>query len=116
MTEISILISNIREYLNYAKEAYEKNDFNTAITLFFKALVTICDYEILRKTGSTPYSHESRFRKLESDFPHLYRIIDRDFPYYTDSYRITISKRIVDLVKGDVEKLIKELGLEEKIK
>lgn len=68
----------------------------------------ICDIEIFRKTSSIPSSHENRFRTLENKFPHLYRVVDKDFPYYTDSYRIIISKRIVDLVKEDVEKFIKE--------
>lgn len=69
-----------------------------------------------KKTKSIPSSRENRFRILETKFPYLYRIIDKDFPYYTDSYRITIGKRVVDLVKEDVEKLLKEFGLDEKRK
>lgn len=116
MTQFDILLKNIKEYLKYAQEAYEKNDYNTAMTLFFKVLVTICDYQILRETGTIPSSHENRFRVLEVKFPFLYRIIDRDFPYYTDSYRISIDKRIVDLVMNDVKKLLKEFKIDEKIK
>jgi hypothetical protein len=116
MDQLSILLMNLKEYLNYAKKAYEEENYNTAVTLFFKAVVTICDIEILKKTKSIPSSHENRFRILETKFPYLYRIVDKDFPYYTDSYRITISKRVVDLVKEDAERLLKEFGLDEKRK
>ncbi|MBU3905025.1 MAG: hypothetical protein KJ906_02675 [Nanoarchaeota archaeon] len=116
MVELSVLYKNLKEYLSYAREAYNKENYNTAVTLFFKALVTICDIEIFKRTKILPSSHDNRFRTLEARFPYLYRIVDRDFPYYTDSYRITISKRVVDLVKKDVEKLLKEFGMDEKIK
>lgn len=112
MDQLKILLENLKEYLSYARKAYDEENYNTAVTLFFKALVTICDIEIFRKTSSIPSSHENRFRTLENKFPHLYRVVDKDFPYYTDSYRIIISKKIVDLVKEDVEKLLKEFGLD----
>ena len=112
MDQLEVLLKNLKEYLKYAIEAYKKENYNTAVTLFFKALVTICDIEIFKKMKMIPSSHENRFRTLENGFPYLYRIADKDFPYYTDSYRITISKRVVDLVKEDVEKLLKEFGLD----
>ncbi len=115
MEQLDVLYKNLKEYLSYAKEAYGKEDYNTAITLFFKVLITICDIEIFIKLNVIPSSHENRFRILQARFFSLYRTVDRDFPYYTDSYRIKIDKKLVDLVKGDVEKLIKEYRLEEKI-
>ena len=116
MDQLGILIKNLKEYLGYANEAYEKGSYNTAVTLFFKALIAVCDIEIFRKTKIIPSSHESRFRMLEQRFPFLYRIADKDFPFYTDSYRLTLTRRIADMVKADVEKLIKEFGLDEETK
>lgn len=116
MDQLDVLVGNLKGYLKYAYESYVNGDYNTSLTLFFKALIAVCDIEIFQKTKTIPSSHENRFRVLESRFPYLYRIADKDFPYYTDSYRITISKRIADLVKGDVEKLLKEFGLDEKVK
>ncbi len=116
MEQLDVLYGILKEYFNNAMEAYEKENYNTAITLFFKALVTICDIEIYKKNKTVPYSHDSRFSILRERFSHLYRIVDRDFPFYTDSYRLAISKRLTDLVKEDVEKLIKEFNLDEKIK
>ncbi len=115
MNQNETLLKNLQEYLRNARNAYDKGEHNTAITLFFKALVTIADWYILSKTGVVPSSHENRFRILESKFHFLYRILDRDFPYYTDSYRMTIKKDIVDLVRDDVEKLIREFKLDKKI-
>ncbi len=116
MNQFEVLLKNLKEYLKYANEAYAKGGFNTAMTLFFKALVAICDYVVLQKTGTIPSSHENRFRLLEIKFPSLYRIIDRDFPYYTESYRISVDKKLVDLVRQDVENLVKQFKLDEKIK
>lgn len=116
MNQFEVLLKNLKEYLKYATEAYTKGDFNAAMTLFFKSLVAVCDYIILQKTGTVPSSHENRFRTLEIKFPSLYKIIDRDFPYYTESYRIAVDKRLVDLVRQDVENIVKQFKLDEKIK
>ena len=56
MEQLDILYRNMKEYLSYAKEAYRKEDYNTAITLFFKALITICDIEIFIKLNIIPSS------------------------------------------------------------
>lgn len=106
------ILKNIKEYLGYARLADSKGDNNTAITLFFKALVAACDWFVLQKTGSAPSSHEGRFRLLQIKFPELYRILDRDFPLYTESYRSVVAKEAVDLVKHDVEQLLKDIGIE----
>ena len=115
MTEMDDLLNNLAEYLRNGRNAYVKNENNTAITLFFKALVTICDIHILQKTGAIPSSHENRFSILEEKFSFLYEIMDRDFPYYRESYRTITKKDFVELVKNDAEYLIKKLGLDKKI-
>lgn len=116
MKQDELLLRNIKEFLAYSYEAYGKGSYNTAITLFFKALVSIIDYHLFLKTGAIPSSHEGRFRALELKFPGLYRIIDADFPLYTESYRMTVSKNDAEKVKRDVESLIRQFKIEEKIK
>ncbi len=116
MGQGELLLKNIKEFLAYAYEAYRKGNYNTAMTLFFKALVSIVDYHLFLKTGAVPSSHEGRFRTLESRFPGLYRVVDADFPLYTESYRIAVSRSDTEKVKLDVESLIRQFKLEEKIK
>jgi len=106
-----ILIENFNEYFNLGSEALTKRKFNSATTLFFKAIAALCDLYILRKEGHIPSSHTNRFRILEEKYPELYRVVDRDFPFYQDSYTQKMSEESAKLLKEDAEKLKKILGL-----
>ena len=106
-----ILIDNFNEYFSLGLEAFGKNKFNSATTLFFKAIAALCDLYILRKEGAVPSSHSSRFRILEEKYPEIYRIADRDFPFYQDSYTKKMDKEAAELLKEDAETLKKMLGI-----
>lgn len=106
-----ILLENFHEYFNLGTEAFEKGKFNSATTLFFKAIVTLLDIYILRKEGSMPSSHTGRFRTLEEKYPELYKIADRDFPFYQDSYTKKMDKESAQLLKEDAETIKKILGI-----
>ncbi|MDD3175210.1 MAG: hypothetical protein PHU51_01925 [Candidatus Nanoarchaeia archaeon] len=97
-----ILIQNYEEYYSFALDAYNKQKYNSATTLFFKALVSLCDLFLFRKEGQIPSSHTNRFRSLEK-YPEVYEIVDRDFPFYQDSYTARMDKDIAELLKNDVE-------------
>lgn len=106
-----ILIENIKEYNNNAIEAENKKQYNTAVTLFFKALASLCDLYILIKEGHIPTNHTERFRILETKYSEIYKILDKDFPFYQDSYRIRLNKEISIILKEDVRKLSKILNI-----
>lgn len=108
-----ILIKNIKQYLKYARIAHEEEDYNTSLVLFFKTLTAICDLKIFRDKRIIPSNHAHRFRILENEYPAIYKILDRDFPYYTDTYELEIKKETAELVKKDAEKLLKEVGGED---
>jgi hypothetical protein len=101
----SVLKRNLEEYLRYGNMAYREKNYNTAVVLFFKALVTLCDMEIFMKKRILPTNHTNRFEILRRGFPELYRMIDRDFGYYRDSYKLTLDKDMADLVRRDVERI-----------
>ncbi|MBI2110710.1 hypothetical protein HYT51_02930 [Candidatus Woesearchaeota archaeon] len=107
----TILRDNFNEYFTLASEAMEKKKFNTAATLFFKAIAALCDLYILRKEGFVPSSHTQRFRVLEEKYLEIYKIIDRDFPFYQDSYTQKMSEESSKLLKEDAEKIRKILGI-----
>ena len=100
-----ILFENFNEYYSSGVDDFNKGKYNSATTLFFKALVALFDLFILRNEGITPSSHSSRFRILEEKHPNLYTIADRDFPFYQDSYTKKMNKEIATLLKEDVEKI-----------
>ena len=69
------------------------------------------DLFILRKEGMTPSSHSNRFRILEEKYQEVYKIADRDFPFYQESYSKRMDKETAELLKEDVEKLKKIIGI-----
>ena len=77
-----ILLENTKEYTEFALGAFQQGKFNSATTLYFKALVALCDLYLFRKEGIIPSSHSQRFKILEEKYPLLYQIVDRDFPFY----------------------------------
>ena len=106
-----ILLENIEEYYSFGLNAFQKDKFNTATTLFFKAIVALLDLFILREKGIVPSSHTNRFRILEENFKDLYAIADRDFPFYQQSYVNKMDKESAELLKNDAENLKKKLGI-----
>lgn len=102
-----ILYDNFEEYYNFALDAFIKKKYNTATTLFFKAIVSLSDLYILKKTGSSPSSHSTRFRIMENKFPDLYFIADKNFPFYQDSYSKKMGLEEASMLKNDTEKIKK---------
>ena len=106
-----ILRENITEYYELGLFAFKQKKFNSATSLFFKAIASLGDLIILQKTGVVPSSHTDRFRILEQKFPDLYALFDRDFPFYQDSYTKKMDKESAELLKEDAEKLAKDSGI-----
>jgi len=70
----------------------------------------LSDMIILRQKGFIPKSHAERFRILEQSYPDIYAIIDKDFPLYQDSYSLSISRELAEVIKNDVQKIAKKAG------
>ena len=103
-----ILEQTAREYFTSGREEYEKKRYNSALVLFFKALVSLIDLYILEKTGITPSSHGDRFRTTQQNFPEVYDLLDKDFPFYQDSYVQLISKEVAEVIKNDAETMARK--------
>jgi len=106
-----VLADNFLEYYSFGLEAFGKKKYNSATTLFFKATAALCDLIILRKDGKIPSSHTDRFRILEEKYPTLYKIADRDFPFYQDSYTQKMDLESATLLKEDAEQVRKIAGI-----
>jgi hypothetical protein len=102
-----ILINNFKEYFSIGLDSYNNKKYNTATTLFFKAIAALCDLFILKKEGYIPSSHKNRFRILEEKYIDVYNIADKDFPFYQDSYTKKMTKEDALILKNDIEKLKK---------
>ena len=107
----SLLVGNAEEYYKNGIDAEKREEYNSSVTLFFKAISSLCDIYILEKDGRIPSSHSDRFRILETKYPDIYRIIDKDFPFYQDSYRTRLTKEVSVMLKEDVRRLCEILGI-----
>jgi len=106
------LLQNVKEYMRNALAAKSKGEHNTAVTLFFKAMVGICDLHLLRKEGFLPSNHVQRFRILESRYSEIYRIVDKNFSLYQDSYKLRMDFTSSGIMEKDVRKLSKITGIQ----
>ncbi len=107
-----VLKDNAKEYYKNALGAEKKGEFNTAVTLFFKTISSLADLYILLKESRMPKSHTDRFRILEDKYPEIYKLIDKNFPFYQDSYRAKLNKEICEVLREDAEKLFRELKIQ----
>ena len=103
MTEKEIIEKNLKEYLEIAEYSLSKRKFNSAVILYYKALVEICDLELLRKLNKIGANHTERFELLRITSPLLYNTASKLFRFYRDSYSKEISETIAKLVKEEVE-------------
>lgn len=103
-----ILIKTAKEYYASALEEHKKARYNSSVVLFFKALIALTDLYILQKTKSSPSSHTNRFQITKKYFPEVYDLLDKDFPYYQDSYIQIMSKDLAEAIKDDVQIMAKK--------
>lgn len=111
MAQEETLLENVKEFVKEARKAKEDRAFNSATTLFFKALAVSMDLFILKKEGFIPSNHNERFRLLKEKYPSFYRIMDKDFPLYQDSYRLKMSKQMVEVLEHDVNEVAQTAGI-----
>jgi|SRR3989344_6361075 len=106
-----LLESNALEYYRNGVVAEKRAEYNTSVTLFFKAMASLCDLQILRDKGFFSSNHSQRFRILEKEYPDLYLKIDNDFRLYQTSYRLKLDKNTSEVIKYDVEALFERLRI-----
>lgn len=98
-----ILINTAKEYFFSGEDELRKGRYNSAVVLYFKSLIALVDLFILKKTGNTPSSHNERFRTAQENFPDVYSLLDRDFPFYQNSYIQIMTKDLAEVIKDDAK-------------
>jgi uncharacterized protein (UPF0332 family) len=104
-----ILFDNVEEYLQSAERALAEKKYNVAATLFFKAICAAVDLFLLQNEGMAPSSHSDRFRTVQQKYPAIYEILDRDFPFYQDSYSRKMSHEAVEVLKEDAKAITERI-------
>src|SRR3989344_5313889 len=103
MHEQDVIERNFKEYMEIAEYSMSKGKYNAAVILYYKALVEICDGELLKRVNKIGTNHTERFILLKKHAPELYAIASRLFRFYRDSYNKEITETIAKLVKKEVE-------------
>jgi len=106
MSSKEFLLDNVNEFIKEAREAALNKSYNSSVTLYFKAIAVLCDIFILEKEKQIPKSHVERFQILKEKYPKLYKIIDKLFPLYQNSYRIKLNKKYVEIFENDIKQII----------
>jgi len=110
--KFEILKKTAKEYYQSGVEELSKNRNNSAVILFFKCILSLTDLFILKHKKITPSSHSERFRIAQQNFPEIYDILDKDFPFYQDSYNLIMSKELAEIIKNDAEKIAKKTEID----
>ena len=103
MQKNEILEKTAKEYFYSAEDELKKDRFNSAVVLYFKSLVALIDLFIFQQTGKTPSSHNDRFYVLKEKFSEVYDLLDKNFPFYQDSYVHLMSKELAEVIKNDAQ-------------
>ena len=104
--EEEFLLENIREFVKEAKEAKLNKSYNSSVTLFFKAIAVSADLFILKTEGYIPKNHTERFNLLKLKFHDIYKILNKTFPVYQQSYRLKMNKEYAEVLENDFKRLI----------
>ena len=105
------LIENAKEYFKNGIYAQKRKHCNTSVTLFFKTLSALTDIYIIEKEGRPPSSHSERFRILKKKYKEIYDILDKDFPYYQNSYRSKLNMEISKIFENDCRTIFEILKI-----
>ena len=106
--EEDIITKNFKEYLDIAEYSFKNKKFNAAVTLYYKALVELCDLVLLKKINKIGANHTERFKLLGQFEPELYKMASKLFKFYRDSYNKEISETIAKIIKDNVENAKKQ--------
>ncbi|MBI4154688.1 hypothetical protein HY498_01215 [Candidatus Woesearchaeota archaeon] len=106
-----ILEKTAKEYFSAAEDEFKKERYNSAVVLYFKALVSLSDLFLWMNTGKTPSSHTKRFQIAKEKFPEVYNLLDKDFPFYQASYFQIMTKELAEVIKDDAQIMAKKVKI-----
>ena len=98
-----ILEKTAKEYFYSGGDEFNKERYNSAVVLFFKSLISFVDLYVYQKTGKTPSSHTERFWVTQTNFPEVYELLDKDFPFYQGSYAQIMGKELAEVIREDAK-------------
>ena len=106
MNKKELLKARIDEFLDAAKDDEQKKRINAAVTMYFKALVEVCNYLLYNKILKLPEHHTEIYQMLEKFFPELYKIVSPLFKVYRKTYSGIIEEKDLGELKDGIKKVM----------
>ncbi len=110
------LRQNLKEFLESANDALNKQRYNAAVDAFFKAIVIMCDLEIYHQRHLLPKNHSERFLFLKMHFNTVYEKVNPLFSTYTKLYNLRMEKKDAEVLKENVSRIKELLGIKKEDK
>lgn len=111
MTTSHSLKEGYRDYLDGASLLESKNNYKSAVNLYFKALTSLVDYVLEQETNRVPSNHSDRFRMTENKFKEIYSVLDALFSTYRDSYTEERGQKHVKKIKDGIRRILRSQKL-----
>ena len=106
-----LIIGSIKEFLETAADAKEKNRLKSSITMYFKAIAEACDFFIYSKVLKVPDNHKERFAYLKKLDYSLNEEAHTLFNIYRKTYSQMVDVADMVIIKNGTEKILKKLGI-----
>lgn len=116
MALADILENSIIEEITGAIDEFNEKRFKNSLILYSKAIFSMSDLLILQRKLKLPENHPERFRILQRYIPEVYRIVDKLFKKYTDTYLKPSDKEACEAMKNAIKQINKIESFSEKIK
>ncbi len=100
----AIILKNFGEFYELAELATKTKKYNAAVTLYYKALIELCDLFLLKSINKIGANHSDRFLLLKMSNPDMYATSSRLFTFYRDSYNKEMSQATAEVFKNEVDK------------
>jgi len=108
--------SIFNQFLKAGYREEKEDNFNPAISNYYKAITALCSYLIFKRTKNKPKNHQEIFLFLKLNFSDIYTIAKSLFAIYTGTYTQIKVREDCIKVKNAIKEIAKISGIEEEIK
>jgi len=86
-----------KEFYDSGEDDLLKKRFNAATDSYFKAIVTLCDYQLQKNQGIIPKNHNERFDFLKTNYPIVYSVVSDLFSKHRKTYNQQAEENLLSL-------------------
>ncbi len=108
------ILENAKEFMDSGADNLKKERWNSAVSDFFKAIVTFCDYLLYKEIKITPKNHNERFDLIKTHYPEIHKRVLELFKKYRESYNLRLKKEDANSLEAYANEIRKFVENKEK--